>query len=444
MKNTIIRKVIVTIAVVGLLFNTVVITDTAMAQNVSDITIERKVDCDKKLKELYDKEKKKETRKHSDTSKQVEEEECIEETEKSVDEEKKLYESDIDAITKNVSNHFKRIMENNVEWKDSTIRVKKALFNSDGEINAYIFNVMKDGNRIGYLIADNEENSNIIEYGKELFLDEALNAIDDEYEVEPENQKVYYLGGINYAIGGKDSSNENVYVDITTSDCNEISKADLKTIEKEACTLSSPPDSGDSFITDPSKYESGYDSYKSKNLKNFNIAYKLMTDFSTGGVCAPTAATNFMYYWYNNDKSKYEKLYYNASWKQTYKKIYKYMGTSETSGTKDAKVVTGYKEFLKDVGVNCTASFHEGTSSGKKIVAEIDKNRPCHLMLHNHYRYGNHSVLALGYQQYVYEHWYGDAYEIYIRIVDGWQRYPWRFVWGNCSGNWNYVSVTLK
>lgn len=77
-------------------------------------------------------------------------------------------------------------------------------------------------------------------------------------------------------------------------------------------------------------------------------------------------------------------------------------------------------------------------------MKEIDKNRPCHLVVHNHYKYGDHSVLAVGYQQFVYEHWYGDNHETYIRIADGWTNKANRFVWGSCKGNWNYVSIQIK
>lgn len=91
-----------------------------------------------------------------------------------------------------------------------------------------------------------------------------------------------------------------------------------------------------------------------------------------------------------------------------------------------------------------SAKFHSGTSKGKKIVSVIDGGRPCHLILHGHYMYEDHSVLAVGYQQYIYEHWYGDTYQTYIRIADGWTSKASRFVWGGCKGSWNYVCVELK
>lgn len=167
-----------------------------------------------------------------------------------------------------------------------------------------------------------------------------------------------------------------------------------------------------------------------------------MDSFSSGGVCAPTAATNFMFYWYNRG-TKYKKLL-NRTWKKTFNSLYDYMDTSKSKGTKDNMLATGYKRYLSKKGFNHSVSFHKGTSYGKDLMKDIDKNRPCHLVVHGHYMYGNHSVLAVGYQQFIYKHWYGNNHETYIRIADGWTNKANRYVWGSCKGNWNYVSIQIK
>ena len=117
--------------------------------------------------------------------------------------------------------------------------------------------------------------------------------------------------------------------------------------------------------------------------------------------------------------------------------FYDYMDTSKTIGTYDTKVAGAYEAYFKECGLSCSAYFYQGTNNGLAIVEELNNNRPCHLMIHNHYKYGNHSVLALGYSQFRY----GSAYSTYIRIADGWTNYPSRYVWGPCSGAWNYVVV---
>jgi hypothetical protein len=51
-------------------------------------------------------------------------------------------------------------------------------------------------------------------------------------------------------------------------------------------------------------------------------------------------------------------------------------------------------------------------------------------MLHDHYKYKNHSVIALGYMKFRYD----DYDSMYIRIADGWIRTANRYVWGMCYG----------
>ncbi|MCI8956117.1 MAG: hypothetical protein HFG29_03885 [Eubacterium sp.] len=168
-----------------------------------------------------------------------------------------------------------------------------------------------------------------------------------------------------------------------------------------------------------------------------------MHQFSSGAVCAPTAATNLLFYWYSRNTKKYKSLL-DTSWTNTFNLMSKYMKTSEKSGTKDKNIADAYKKYISHHGFSVSAKFHSGTSEGKKIVSVINEGRPCQLILHNHYKYGDHAVLALGYQQYIYEHWYGNTYQTYIRIADGWTSKASRFVWGGCKGSWNYVNVELK
>lgn len=119
------------------------------------------------------------------------------------------------------------------------------------------------------------------------------------------------------------------------------------------------------------------------------------------------------------------------------------MGTKKTGGTTAANITSGLNEYLNSKGYGKVATLHIGTNNGKKLIPAIDENRPCLLMLYDHYLYKNHVVLALGYQDYVYKHWNGNDEEIYIRIMDGWTDKANRFVWGKCSGSWNYLTVDL-
>lgn len=62
-------------------------------------------------------------------------------------------------------------------------------------------------------------------------------------------------------------------------------------------------------------------------------------------------------------------------------------------------------------------------------------------MIHHHPVYGYHSVLTVGYVDFTYGAWSDEPNSTYIRIADGWTKGCNRYVWGNCYGSWNYVSV---
>lgn len=80
--------------------------------------------------------------------------------------------------------------------------------------------------------------------------------------------------------------------------------------------------------------------------------YWLMTDFSSGGVCTPTAATNVLWYWgkQRGCDSVMDKVSSQSTNTKKAKAIfdimYDAMGTSTEDGTPDANILDGYKEFF--------------------------------------------------------------------------------------------------
>lgn len=334
----------------------------------------------------------------------------------------------------------------NSNWKDCTFDKRIALFDSQNNINAYYIELTKNGKNCGYIIVGVDNKIIEYSYDKCSFIQVAKDEIEDEFNIANKKQKIYYLGGINYVIGGKDKKGQEKYIDISMADTEEIKEKELDDIsisnENSEYSQSSPPDSKDEgYIVNPDLYEKGYDSSKTKNVKNWNLYYMPMDNFDTGKICAPVAATNFMRYWHNRG-NKYKKLF--DGWDKTYKQLFKYMNTSKSVGTDYSMIVTGYTKYLNSKKYNFSIKYHKGTNKGKDVMREINKDRPCHLLLKKHAKYGDHSVLAVGYQQFVYEHWYGDNCETYIRIADGWTCNASRFVWGGCKGTWDYVSIDIK
>lgn len=157
-------------------------------------------------------------------------------------------------VVDNVVTQFESIRVQNKTWMEANLEFDKALFDSENQISAYLFSIEKNGDKLGYLIANTSLANNIIEYGEACFLDEAMEKVEQTYEVEKEEQKVYYLGDLNYVIGGEDDNKNDIYIDVSTSQYEELEEDELVEFEVQAST---PPDSGNVYITNPEKYEQG-------------------------------------------------------------------------------------------------------------------------------------------------------------------------------------------
>lgn len=105
-------------------------------------------------------------------------------------------EDSIASVQDNVEYQFNVLRKNKKEWKDSELVLKKVLFDSNQKVSAYLYNVKKNKQIEGYIIASSEENNNIIEFGDELFLDNASEKVEENFDVKKKKQKVYYLGGM--------------------------------------------------------------------------------------------------------------------------------------------------------------------------------------------------------------------------------------------------------
>lgn len=374
----------------------------------------------------------------------------------------KIYEVGLLDAEKVAVNHVLQVINGNKDsfWSNGVrINERRAIFDEKNNIVEYYFGLCDiNNNPRGYIITGASTSMYpIIEYSDEgeSFINQAIEVIVNIAENNNdtvENSKIYYGGDLFYAVENEMQYGKNIVFDISSANFKEIEKNDIPTdvimlnnydyLWKVALESSyNPPDSGNSFITSPNNYESGYTSSRYYIIDNGHRYYNVMTDFSSGGVCAPTAATNLCKYWYLRDPSKYSPLFENLSWSDTFWHIFDCMGTSTITGTSDYKVADGYRLFFYERGLSCNAYLCYGTNNGLDIVDELNNNRPCHLIVHDHYMYGDHSVVAVGYSQFTYSNWYGDSYSTYIRIADGWTNYPSRYVWGGCNGSWNYVVV---
>ena len=70
-------------------------------------------------------------------------------------------EDSIASVQDNVEYQFNVLRKNKKEWKDSELVLKKVLFDSNQKVSAYLYNVKKNKQIEGYIIASSEENNNI-------------------------------------------------------------------------------------------------------------------------------------------------------------------------------------------------------------------------------------------------------------------------------------------
>lgn len=250
----------------------------------------------------------------------------------------------------------------------------------DEEVNAYLFNLLTKGAASGYLII-NSYDGQLVEYSYEgtCFLYEAINTTNQKlnnkskYKYPKNKGKVYWLGDINYIVGyeTKDCVSKRFY-DVTSSIYQEIDKEEAEKLE-ENLPKSKRPDSGDSYITDPTKYESGYDDSDIYTIpKVDDVSFFRMNDLVNFG-CTPVAGTNLLKYYYTVDKVKYKKLL-DVSWKQTYYDLRYLMKTKEDGGTPDLDTVEGYTKYISSKGYNVSVKLVKGTNNGLKVADEL-KNR---------------------------------------------------------------------
>ncbi len=191
---------------------------------------------------------------------------------------------------------------------------------------------------------------------------------------------------------------------------------------------STPPVNG-VHIENPYLYENGWISVAPIDVKKYNNFYFTTNNF--GGCtahCAPTAATNLIRYWFMRDNSKYASLIGSLEWWQVFGILHTHMET-DSSGTNVQNICKGLKKYLNYMNLDSSGVRYLDHPDFYDVVYEIDNGkggRPFLYCVFEHKRYGNHCMLALGYMEFEYGD--GDYYSRYIRVADGWDNYPNRYV----------------
>lgn len=162
-------------------------------------------------------------------------------------------------------------------------------------------------------------------------------------------------------------------------------------------------------------------------IPNFGVGtdYWLLEDFDeTGNVCAPTCATNILWYWGIQRGYHWVVQVGTQSGKTLATSIFNtmssYMKTVPSLGTADFMIPRAYKEFMGYRGSNFTlTSLTQNKYSD--FTSAVDAGLPVHTMLRNTSAHSvGHDVMTLGYGK-------STNGTQYLFVMDGWEDYG-RFV----------------
>lgn len=118
--------------------------------------------------------------------------------------------------------------------------------------------------------------------------------------------------------------------------------------------------------------------------------------------CAPTAAINLLYYYYNRNSTYYSTLDVGNNKYNRFKLMYSLMKTDD-SGTSDANLVKGLSQFLQNYTrfKNSVVTYRELVAlNADEMIADLKANRPVILRTVNHEEYKNHCMVCVGIRAY--------------------------------------------
>lgn len=325
------------------------------------------------------------------------------------------------------------------------------MYSEDDMVSAYMVTFEKEERQKGYAVIDIRENQGqVIEYsyGEDNFIEEAKDQICEDRK-EEKNAKIYYLGGLSYVLKTK-KGKKAVYTEIATSDTKQVFGIDET---QKDIYYKSEPRNGD-IITNPREYVSGtilsskvYDVPGSLNKGQTGIrkykSYTVESNYGTGHICTPTAATNLLYHWNSVNSSKYGNLK-NNSWSNTFNHLFVLMKTKKEGGTNQRYVAKAMEIYCKNRGFKCRAATYADKKKGNAVIEELYHCRPCIFYISAHKTYDAHAMLALGYEKYKYKKGKTTITDNYIRVADGWDGRSNRFIWGGIDADLNYTSVAIS
>lgn len=349
--------------------------------------------------------------------------------------------------------------KNEGNWsKSTTVSNTYKLYNEKDEVIAYAVELSNSGKEAGYVVVGaNEENSPIIEFKtsgkflkKPLDEDEHIiyDGVIDYYRVDEETQKATNIENQEETVN-VDQLQDKMKEKSQENNDNENVKKEWKSVKKEVkIGNSTPPKSGEANVA-PWNYESGYKSRQYKTVPDATFySYFVTTNFGPGAICVPTAACNLLKYYMCRQRMK-TSLILNNDWQQTFNRLKTYFKTTD-SGTYMSNVKPGLDKYFNDLGIQDAVTHYYGFEDDKadwqEMKRRIDLGDPFLYATSNHFYYKEHTVFAVGYEQYNYskKQLSGLTTSNYLQVADGWTDHADRYINVNVGNQADYDEmVTL-
>ncbi len=318
-------------------------------------------------------------------------------------------------------------------WKGEKLSNRIELFNSKGDLSAFLFNVENKEDIVGYFLVE-PTNYTVIEYALgespySGYLNSYISKKEDIYKGR--SLRLIYDGPSAYgvAVNGKMSNHNTSYF---TSDNNTSIDADTtgaveKLAKEKGIKLNGTTDKTNKSnnmldsITRGSYYE-----------KKLSVGY-----FRVGSEgCGPNAGYTIIDYW---DRNGYPNLIASSDTETTVEAVLgNSMGSFPIGGGQVATLPDGYINGLSGYIVSKYSTAPLWNASIDKTFAnvksEINNNRPSTILYWGHPYFGYHYVVVTGYQTTV-------ADINYYIIHDGWTSND---VYRNWENDVNYMSVLVK
>ncbi|WJE55588.1 PA14 domain-containing protein (plasmid) [Bacillus cereus] len=277
-------------------------------------------------------------------------------------------------------------------WKDAQTGTSNTLYDLDGNIAGYVFQIEKNNEEHGYIIVDKQKNVNsIVESSREG---------SNPYK-NVEEGKAIYTGPLQHLKKENDK-----IIDLHTNQVVDVKKEKYEETKK--------PKEVQSYSYSAPKVEkaSVEPETKDKYIKD-------VPDYQWYRGCSPTAIANLVTYWsqyYNN------LLRDNETPHQLINNLGDMMGTDKNKGqTQQSKMAPGIQQYWKSRGYNVETQY-DTQPTYDKLKKEIDSDRPIIVNIINDLLFGDHTVTGVGYlEAYIPE--LNETYKD-ITVHDTWDSTP--------------------